>query len=234
MSSRLSCLPAEPPAVQVFQYRPVGSASVSFPESDNIVLFGDPQPTNPLHLENSPTPPGISEAEMQAREKCAWEKGLQEGEAEAREGFQKQVDAQRETIAAALQDFCRDRTTYYQRVEEEVIKLVLAVARRILHREAHVNPLLLAGVVHVGLEKITKGTNVRLRVHPDAVCAWHSFYANRHGDGPAPEIIGDPLLETGRCALETALGTTELGLDTQLAEIESGFFDLMAQKPQAT
>jgi flagellar assembly protein FliH len=219
--------------VQVFQYRPVGSDSGPLPPNDNIVLFGDPQASGPPRTEKNPPSPGISDAEMKAREKCAWEKGFQEGEAEAREQFQKQLATQEEAIAAAVKDFSKDRTGYYQRVEEEVIKLVLAVARRILHREAHVDPLLLAGVVHVGLEKITKETNVRLRVHPDTVCAWHSFFANRTGDGPTPEIIGDPLLETGRCALETSLGTTELGLDTQLAEIETGFLDLLAQKPQA-
>jgi flagellar assembly protein FliH len=33
------------------------------------------------------------------------------------------------------------------------------------------------------------------------------------------------------CLLETELGVANFGLDTQLKEIEKGFFDLMALRP---
>ena len=38
-------------------------------------------------------------------------------------------------------------------------------------------------------------------------------------------------VEAHNCILETELGTTELGLEAQLKEIEQGFFDLLAQRP---
>jgi len=47
-----------------------------------------------------------------------------------------------------------------------------------------------------------------------------------------PELIGDASLEPGRCLLETELGSTDLTLETQLKEIEQGFFDLLAQRPK--
>ena len=47
----------------------------------------------------------------------------------------------------------------------------------------------------------------------------------------APELVGDPDLEPSRCILETELGATEIGLETQLKEIEQGFLDLLAQRP---
>ena len=45
------------------------------------------------------------------------------------------------------------------------------------------------------------------------------------------EVKADPSVEAHNCILETELGTTELGLDAQLKEIEQGFFDLLAQRP---
>jgi flagellar assembly protein FliH len=91
--------------------------------------------------------------------------------------------------------------------------------------------LLLAGVVRVALEKMAAGTSARLRVHPDHVYAWHDFFANQQDHRPVPELLGDTTLGMGHCVLETALGTTELTLEAQLAEIERGFFDLLAQRP---
>jgi len=47
----------------------------------------------------------------------------------------------------------------------------------------------------------------------------------------APKVIGDAKLKRGDCVLETAMGTVELGVETQLEEIEKGFFDLLRLNP---
>jgi len=117
-------------------------------------------------------------------------------------------------------------------VEAEAVGLAVAIARKILHREAQVDPLLLAGVVRVGLDKVAAGTSVRLRVHPTQVQAWKEFFSQQHDLQSLPELMGDPTLGPGRCLLETELGSTDLTLETQLKEIEQGFFDLLAQRPQ--
>jgi flagellar assembly protein FliH len=183
-------------------------------------------------LESKPSrKTGFSEDEVRAKEEQARALGIREGEAQARAKFERQLAAEREALAKALEDFAREREGYFCRVEGEVVKLAVGIARKILHREVQVDPLLLAGVVRVALEKITAGTSVRLRVHPDHVYAWHDFFANQQERRPAPELLGDASLGLGQCVLETALGTTELTLEAQLAEIERGFFDLLAQRP---
>jgi hypothetical protein len=44
------------------------------------------------------------------------------------------------------------------------------------------------------------------------------------------EVVEDAALSEHDCLLETELGTTNFGLDTQLKEVEQGFFDLLALK----
>jgi flagellar assembly protein FliH len=83
----------------------------------------------------------------------------------------------------------------------------------------------------VALEKIGASTNTRLRAHPSDIRVWQEHFAHAHEDFPPPELVGDPEIQPGRCILETELGTTEIGLDTQLQEIENGFLDLLAQRP---
>ena len=62
--------------------------------------------------------------------------------------------------------FAAQREGYFQRVESEVVQLALSIARKILHREAQIDPLLLAGIVRVALESLNDGTQVRLRANP--------------------------------------------------------------------
>ena len=173
------------------------------------------------------------EAEVTKREQQAWEKGLQEGEAHARATYNAAIEAERSAVTRAIGDFANERTAYYQRLETEVVQLALAIAGKILHRESQVDPLLLAGVVHVALEKLDTDTTVRLRVHPDCTDQWRTFFGRQVDLRIVPELVSDVSLGPDQCVLETALGSTELSLETQLKEIELGFFDLLAQRPKA-
>jgi flagellar assembly protein FliH len=146
--------------------------------------------------------------------------------------FEKKLAGEKQSLALAVREFARERETYFHRVEAEVVALAVAIARKILHREAQVDPLLLAGVVRVGLDNVVSGTRVRLRVHPDQVQAWQGFFSQQHDLQSLPELMGDATLGPGHCILETELGSTDLTLESQLKEIEQGFFDLLAQRPQ--
>jgi flagellar assembly protein FliH len=167
------------------------------------------------------------------REQQSWIKGVEAGKVEARAEFEQQAAKLREEIARALLEFAAERGSYFHRVEEQVVRLTLEIARKILHREAQVDPLLLTGVLRVALEKIGSNTNIRLRARPSDIAVWREYFAQSPENFPMPELIGDPELEPSRCVLETELGATEIGLETQLKEIEQGFLDLLAQRPGA-
>jgi flagellar assembly protein FliH len=152
--------------------------------------------------------------------------------AQSRAEFEKKLADEKQALVQGVREFAHERETYFHRVEAEVVGLALAIARKILHREAQVDPLLLAGVVRVGLDNVAAGTHVRLRVHPDQIQAWQEFFSLQPDLQSLPELMGDATLGPGRCTLETELGSTDLTLETQLKEIEQGFFDLLAQRPK--
>ena len=53
-----------------------------------------------------------------------------------------------------------------------MVRLALSIARKILHREAQMDPLLLAGVVRVALDQMQAGTRVLLRTSPASARTW--------------------------------------------------------------
>ena len=62
-----------------------------------------------------------------------------------------------------------------------MVKLALAIAARVLHREAKLDPLLLAGVVRVALEKVAEDSATVLRVPLDAVAMWREIFVGSTG-----------------------------------------------------
>lgn len=165
------------------------------------------------------------------REARIRELGRQEGQIEAGKKFDLQLVRERDLLAATLDEFTQERAAYYRKVEEEVVQLALSVARKILHREAQVDPLLLAGIARVALEKMEGATRVTLVVHPQSAVEWRQYLALHMKPGALPEIAEDPALPPGRCKLQTSMGVAELDIEIQLKEIERGLADLLAARP---
>jgi flagellar assembly protein FliH len=176
---------------------------------------------------------GVSNASeiLAQRESVARETGRREGEAATLAASEQRLAQVQSSVNAALAGFARDRAQYYQQVETEVVQLALAIARKILHREAQIDPMLLAGMVRITLEKIESATKVMVRVHPQQVSECRSYFAQHMEASQVPDVVEDAALQKDHCILQTALGTTEVGVDLQLKEIEQGLFDLLAKRP---
>jgi flagellar assembly protein FliH len=171
-------------------------------------------------------------AEIAERVREARQEGYAEAEKRLRAEYEAKFVETRAAIEKAVSEFTRQRESYFERVEEEIVNLSLSIARKILHREAQIDPLLLVGMVHVALEKLGAGTRVRLRVNPAELASWEQHFRETAGAGLSPELVADAALEPEECTLETDVGTTSIGIETHLKEIEQGFFDLLAKRPR--
>lgn len=143
--------------------------------------------------------------------------------------LEEKIALEREAMVRACDRFTRERSRYFLEVETEVVKLALAIAARVLHRETELDPLLLRGAVRVALERVQEDSIATLRVPEAQVKAWKEILAEQHRD--AVGIAGDSRLAEGECVLETSVGRVDLGVKAQLIEIEKGFFDLLQQRP---
>jgi flagellar assembly protein FliH len=156
------------------------------------------------------------------------------GRASERSQQASQMAAAAQTLTAALAGFTASRDQYLAQVEQEVVRLALAIAARILHREALMDPLLLAGAVRVALGQLAGTTEVRLKVPASEHEMWSEMLRLIPNLPLHPEVVADDMLGTGDCLLETHLGSVDLGVRSQLAEIERGFFDLLEQRQQGS
>ena len=132
-----------------------------------------------------------------------------------------------EELGSALESFRKQRDDYLARVEHEVVRLALAIAERILHREAQMDPLLLAGAVRVALGQLAESTEVQLRVPAEQRAMWDEMLRLMPALPLRPTVVSDADMRPEEAALEANLGSVDLGVRAQIAEIERGFFDLL-------
>jgi flagellar assembly protein FliH len=110
-----------------------------------------------------------------------------------------------------------------------MVRLALAIAQRVLHREIATDPLAILGLVRTGLDRLSARELHRLRLSPgDAQIA-----IDNRADmelPPAVEILPDPSLPPGSAIFETTRGELDASISTQLGEIERGFADLVVRR----
>jgi flagellar assembly protein FliH len=168
----------------------------------------------------------IQRAESAAIE-AARQEGLRQGVAQAQAAAAQTLEQERCSILNALENFARERREYFRRVETDVVTLSLAIARKLLHREAQIDPLLLSGIVRVALDQIQQGSQVVLRCSPNEQSSWQKFLSAPSEAQREITVQGDESMEPGTILLETTAGKAAISLEAQLKEIESGFLDLL-------
>jgi len=186
------------------------------------------------------------DARLNEETRRSFEAGREKGRAEGR---QAEHEAQAAALATAEQQrtrqaaelvevFGRERDRFLETVEHEVVELALAVATRILRREAQMDPLLLTGAVRVALGPLANSTAVKLRVPPGDLDMWTEAMALVPNLAVKPAVLAGEGMRLGDCVVETELGSVDLGIRSQLGEIERGFFDRAggprARRPAAT
>jgi flagellar assembly protein FliH len=172
----------------------------------------------------------LSQEEFSKRIQMERTEATREAEQTLSGEYEQKLEAEHAPIAAAVSAFAIQRDSYFAKVEAEIVQLALAIAAKILHREAQVDPMLVATLVRMAVEKLREGSSVNLRVGVGEGPRWKQCFAAQ-GKGACVQVIEDAALSDHDCLVETELGTANFGLDTQLKEVEQGFFDLMALRP---
>lgn len=146
------------------------------------------------------------EAERAAARQTGFDQGRRDGHAAG------EAEKRDELVRLAAQDAEERR-----RRQREIAALALEVVRRVAGRLG--DETVVASLAEQAAAEIAPDTAATVRVAPAALEATRARLANRAG----LVVDADPGLAPTDCVIETALGKTVAGLETQLSHIESAW-----------
>jgi flagellar assembly protein FliH len=158
---------------------------------------------------------------------CVRQAALQEGLHQGREEAASAVRDSAQKLGATLTELTAFRRKLRLDAEREVVKLSLAIARRILNRELATDPEALEGVVHAALSKLQNRDVWQVRVCAQAAEITNAFL-DRAGLTDTVKVLADAALHPGDLLIETPSGELDASVNTQLHEIERGFAERLA------
>jgi flagellar assembly protein FliH len=159
-------------------------------------------------------------ADMEQARQAGFEQGLRQARQESAAEMERALD----NLAQTVRELTQIKKKLRNEAEHELVKLSLAIAQRILHREITTDPQSLLGVVYAALQRLQNKEIFRIRVFPASVTAVRSAL-EKNAALSAVEIVPDAMLPAGAVIFETSFGELDASIDTQLQEIERGFTD---------
>jgi flagellar assembly protein FliH len=155
--------------------------------------------------------------------------GYHEGEAAGRTQAAAELQSVIERFSRTIDELRQLRPQLRKDAESDMVRLSLAIARRVLRRELAIDPDALHGLVLAALEKLQGQEVCRVRVHPSQA---ESIAATLKASvtGQAIEVTPDPSREPGAVIFETGRGNLDASVDSQLQEIERGLADRLRQQ----
>ena len=169
-------------------------------------------------------------AQAEALRAAAWSEGFHQGQAEARAAVEaalraewaERQDALRAELDAIAVGIGAARAALWEQQEEEMVALVLDIARQVVKTELTQNPAVVHAVLANALRRITDKDNVRVRVSvsdaPRVKEAREDLMEMVDGLRSI-EIVADRRVGDGGCVVETNAGTIDAKIETQMAEV---------------
>ena len=108
----------------------------------------------------------------------------------------------------------------YQQSEQEMIKLVLAIARRIIQKEASTDEKIILAMIQSALKYIADQGEIRVKLNPSDL-----EYASQHKgeimEGVRQVIFeGDEGISRGDAVIESNRGVIDCGIEKHLQKVE--------------
>ncbi len=162
--------------------------------------------------------PCITEEEMNARIEEAYERGYEEGQRQAERGLSNVFKALRD----AIEDVYAARVHVFRHSEEDLLKLSILVARKIIHREVSLDRGILSNVVTAALDNTSERDELVIRLNPEdlkLVASQKQINLPEIGEDKLLNMKPDDSVPAGGCIVETRMGEIDARLEKQLDEI---------------
>jgi flagellar assembly protein FliH len=211
--------------------RPASQMSAFVPYLDTIFADSGQAPGQSSHGESDQdhelqemreselmVPTGIPEEVHVQQVQESFEKGFEEGKRQAERGLA--------NVFKALRDAVEELVTLKEHVlrasEEDLLKLAVMIAKKVIHQEITTDRLILAKVVAAAVSNASDRDELVIRLNPEdhrLVSAHKHLYLNGCSDDRFVELRPDDVIAPGGCIVDTVMGEIDARTDSQVDEI---------------
>jgi flagellar assembly protein FliH len=159
-------------------------------------------------------------------EKTAYENGFVQGEKAGMEIAERKMEVVMRRYADSILEVNKLRASLYAQIEREVVKLAIAVAKKIVHREVQVDRDIIQTLVRVALGHVSEKSSVAIHLNPtDYNYLLEQRAELSQSEGRDISLLSDKSIERGGCLIQTDCGDIDARVQEEFREVEQAFFE---------
>lgn len=154
------------------------------------------------------------------------EKGAAEGEQTGFNRAAEKLEPLLDGLQQGLIQLCELRQETYQRIEEEVVELALAIARKVICREIEMDKEVVVCVAREALAKVEDPGKIKIKMNPSDVQFINETKYRLSEIIDEIEYVtieAEDGIQRGGCVIETNLGEIDARIEKQLQAVEESF-----------
>jgi len=158
----------------------------------------------------------------------AYLQGKEEGQQEIRLQFGSSL----EMLAQGVEEVCHLRATLLQNSTQDMLRLVLSIARQVIHSEVSLNRELVLITIDKALRAAVRSDHYHIKVHPEdlaLVTESKPLFITSINGLEGISVEGDPQISRGGCLIESDLGAVDASIEGQLEEIRRTLLSTVEQ-----
>lgn len=173
------------------------------------------------------------EEAQQLREK-AFQEGYQEGLDSARQAMKEEINRTNQQCQQMLEEARNTKLAMFRTSEADMIRLCLAVAKRVIATEVTTNPQVVSSILQEALSYIDQPDNLTLYVNQQdletilELMQTHNF--SDIGSKVNLQVQADNRISPGGLKLDSEAGTVDARLETRLANVEKAFQEVLSDE----
>lgn len=148
------------------------------------------------------------------------EQGKQDGVAAGQEYIRQQVD----TFINLANQFAQPLELMNSQVEKQLVDMVLALTKEVVHVEVQTNPQIILDTVRESVEALPiSGHAITLKLHPDDVEIIQSAYGDEELDCRNWTLLTEPALNRGDIQIEAGESSVSYRLEERVRSVLQSF-----------
>ncbi|MEW6546433.1 MAG: FliH/SctL family protein [Bacillota bacterium] len=165
-------------------------------------------------------------------EKEGWESGFAAGQQAAWAQVRQEAEEAMHAALAILEDARRERLVILRQAQQDVVRMALDLAARVLEREVSLSPEVVREQAAALVRRLEQGEKATLHVHPDDVPLIQPWLPElAQACGASLEAVADPAVGRGGVMVETQHGYLDGRLDRQLRRLGEALLTLTSTLP---
>jgi len=167
-------------------------------------------------------------------EKEAYEKGFSQGEKAGMELGEKRFDSIVKSFSEVLEFVGRLKEECYQKNEQDMIELVLAIVRRIIQKEVSADESIISRMISSALKYVTDQEGIKVKLNPSDLEFASQYRGEMIKEGGIKNITfeSDEGIVRGDAVIESNRGIIDACIGKHLQEVEKALRAQAAEIPQ--